>query len=224
MGSERIVGLAGTLASVLTSTLMALPASAQAPASQEIAAPIWTAGDTWLYEITVNRGDTCTTNLHTGSELRVKALAVDANGLDIERTVDGNSTQVRLTPDHTSTTKIGDVEATTNAYGFPMRTGKTWQTGAVIAGNSGVVRSELTCEHQPMQKLSFPTGEFDVVPIVCKGSWTNLGSRKSDQAIWKYWYAPALRNHVRSTVSSYFEGRTCADLAWNLKAAKPASP
>ncbi|HEV8688900.1 MAG TPA: hypothetical protein VGQ91_01285 [Ideonella sp.] len=210
---RRAVALAGSL--------LALPASAQAP---EITVPAWKAGDSWVYEITVGHADTCTTSLHTGSELRIKVLGVDAEGLDIERTVDGAPTQVRLAPDHANTMKVGAAEATNNSYGFPMRAGKTWQTGSVIAGNSGVVKSELKCEHQPMQKLALSTGEFDVVPIVCKGNWTNLDSRRSDQSIWKYWYAPAVGNHVRSSVLTYYQGRICSDLVWNLKAPKPASP
>lgn len=198
--------------------LTVLPMTAGTAIAQTVPAPEWKAGDRWSYQATRNPADTCSRSLTSGTVATLEVLATDANGYTLRRDFNGNSSEEKWGSDLTRTSKVGFTDGgKEDGFGFPMVTGKTWPSSWVrILGSSGTVKTELTCEAFPTEKLTVPAGEFEVVPIVCNGAWTNVSYRSGDQATAKYWYSPAQRNHVKYSLQSMWNGNTCVDVTWSL--------
>jgi len=85
------------------------------------------------------------------------------------------------------------------AFKFPLATGYKQGIKKLPAGN-GQSYFDGDCEGQGMEKVNVPAGEFDAYRIECKGFWTRVfGGSGSGGFKQTLWYAPAIRNQVKST-------------------------
>lgn len=193
---------------------------AQAAAPEPVTAPQWKVGDQWAYELTVNPGDTCTKSLTTGAQETVEVVAAGAEGYELLRTTNGNKIEQKVALDFTMVSKVGFTLAKADPFGFPIPRAKPWPSDHIRSGSVGTVKTELICEHRAKERLAVPAGEFEVIPIVCEGTWANISFRSGGKSTWKYWYAPAVRNFIKTSVLTFYQGNTCVDLAWNLKVVK----
>lgn len=69
-----------------------------------------------------------------------------------------------------------------------------------LPSTSGKSYFDGDCEGMGMEKVRVPAGEFDAYLIECKGYWTQVfGGTARSAYTQKHWYAPAVRNQVKST-------------------------
>lgn len=85
------------------------------------------------------------------------------------------------------------------AYRFPFTAGYK-HSYRKLPTSSGRSYFDADCEGKGMEKVKVPAGEFDAFRIDCKGRWTLVfGGNASGNFQQTLWYAPAVRNQVRST-------------------------
>jgi hypothetical protein len=91
-------------------------------------------------------------------------------------------------------------------YSFPLEIGKTWEKEVTFTRNfdDRKVVSQLRGEVIGREKVSVPAGTFDALKIVVKGSYNGWmgsagGGRWSGQQSEIRWYAPEVKNFVKST-------------------------
>lgn len=98
---------------------------------------------------------------------------------------------------------------------FPIEPGKSRDTTLF----DGRVLTLPNCRAEAPERLRMGDRDLEVAPIACTGTWKNLQSGSSDQAVHKYWYAPELRDVARRTVLTCLQGGTCADVEYVLDSA-----
>lgn len=87
----------------------------------------------------------------------------------------------------------------TGALKFPLTAGYK-QSFKKLPSTTGKSLFEAECEGKGMEKVKVPAGEFDAYRIECKGFFTQVFGGTARSAYQQtYWYAPAVRNHVKST-------------------------
>lgn len=85
------------------------------------------------------------------------------------------------------------------AYRFPFTAGYK-HSYRKLPTSSGRTSLDADCEGKGMEKVKVPAGEFDAYRIDCKGRWNLVvGGNASGSFQQTLWYAPAVRNQVRST-------------------------
>jgi hypothetical protein len=81
---------------------------------------------------------------------------------------------------------------------FPIAAGYKHSFRKLPLGR-GVVYADGDCEGRGMEKVKVPAGEFDAYRIECKGFWNLVvGGNASGTFQHTIWYAPAVRNQIRS--------------------------
>lgn len=84
------------------------------------------------------------------------------------------------------------------SFKFPLTTGFKHSFKKLPSG-SGQSYFDGDCEGKGMEKVQVPAGEFDAYRIECKGFWTRVfGNSGSGSFQETRWYAPAIRNQVKS--------------------------
>lgn len=163
-------------------------------------------GERWEYQTTPRRMNEC--NPERAYKTAITVQSVDDNGV----TVKVGNREIKL---NSRLAELQEVNGTANVmetFNFPMITGKTWERRRLIKMSSGgALKTDLSCEHKPMEKVTVPAGEFEAIPILCKGRWNNLAAGTSDMATYTDWYAPAVKNFVKQEVVTWYRGSYCAD-------------
>jgi hypothetical protein len=192
-------------------------ASGVVQAADAIEAPLHKVGDRWVWSVRVSLHDQCTNGINADAKLTQTVTAVNESGYTAEFT--GPREGARFTrsygKDLAFSVKNGSDILRSDVLNFPIQEGKSWDTTL----RSGTVLTNLKCQAEANERLKVGQQELEVSPIVCKGTWNNLQSGNSDQAIYKYWYSPEQRNLVRWTVFTYaYRGtKTCADVEYQLE-------
>lgn len=168
--------------------------------------PKFVAGESWEYQLTPRRMNDC--NPSRTSKFTITVQSVDDDGVTLKR----GKGLIKL---NASLAELQEVNGTRNiqeTFNFPMVSGKKWEQHMLVKMSSGgVLQTDLTCEHKKLEKVTVPAGEFEAIPIVCKGRWNNLTSGNADVATYTYWYSPAVKNLVKHEVVTWFRGSYCAD-------------
>lgn len=163
--------------------------------------PVLKVGDSWTYR-TLDGWN----NTETGKSTRT--LVAFENNLVISRVknlISGEETTASANADlqpcrsmQNDTTLV-----CVGAFKFPMATGYK-HSYRKLPGASGRLYFDADCEGKGMEKIKVPAGEFDAHRIECQGFWTRVfdgnASGRFQQTLW---YAPAVRNEVKSV----FENR-----------------
>ncbi|HMW16982.1 MAG TPA: hypothetical protein PKN13_08575 [Accumulibacter sp.] len=184
-------------------------------AADAIDAPLHKVGDSWVWGVRVNPRDTCTNGINTGAKQSQTVTEVTESGYKAEITGPREGAKFNLSygKDLAFNVKDGSEILRSDVFNFPIQEGRSWDTTL----RSGNVLTNLTCKAGGNERLKVGQQEFDVSPIVCEGRWKNQQTGNSDQATYKYWYSPEVRNMVRWTVFTYFRGTTCADLEYQIE-------
>jgi len=163
-------------------------------------------GERWFYRLSPHRMNAC--NPSGASTFSVVVQSVGDDGVTLKR----GSREIRL---NSSLGELQEVNSTRNVqdtFNFPIVPGKKWEQRMLVNSQiNGPLRTDLTCEHGPLEKVSVPAGEFEAYRFVCKGQWTNLTFGNSDSATYTYWYSPEVKNFVKIEVLTWFRGSYCAD-------------
>lgn len=167
--------------------------------------PKYIGGESWEYKTTPRRINDCNPNRPFNTTVTIES--VDESGI-IARF--GNR-KIKMTLGLDELQEVNGVNNIRKTYNFPIENGKKWDQRMLENISSGVLQTDVSCEHGKFEKLTVPAGEFDSVPIICKGRWNNLTSRNSDSATYSYWYSPVVKNIVKREVFTYFRGNVCAD-------------
>lgn len=168
--------------------------------------PKYVGGERWEYQTTPRRINECNPDKPYKSTITVQS--VDGEGI----TLKSGNREIKL---NASLAELQEVNGTRNiqeTFNFPMTAGKTWERHRLTKMSAGgALQTDLKCEQKKMEKLTVPAGEFDVVPIVCKGRWNNLAAGTGDVATYTDWYSPIVKNFVKQEVVTWYRGAYCAD-------------
>jgi hypothetical protein len=227
MNSDGVRGARRSITSIAFAGVIAwwaIPASAQQTAgTEEFAAPVFKVGQTWSYRTTAHSRDQ---QLHRPKfewSRRVDSVGEDyvitTTGSDTD---DAATTSGRFTKLLTLNQKVGDQTNVYEPFAFPLKAGKKWDTKNLRVRSDGTtLETTLSCEAGAIEKVKVPAGEFDAIPIICKGKWRNLNT--VDQAKNVSWYAPALGANVKFEVETWARGREFAKWTEELTAYQPGS-
>jgi hypothetical protein len=199
--------------------------SQQNAGTGDVAAPIWKVGQSWSYVTTADPRD---------KQLKRPRFEwsskVDSVGEDYVVTTTGTDADDAVTSTDHFTKSLGvnqQLDDQTNVFhriAFPLKVGTKWDSKNLRIGLSGYkTETTLSCEAGAIEKVKVPAGEFDAVPITCKGRWRNLAFGNTDQAKEAYWYAPAVGTNVKFEVETWFRGSVYAKFTAVLTAQQPGS-
>lgn len=195
------------LACVSLTFLLATNCVSAQPVEGTTEVPKFVVGESWEYQLTPRRINEC--NPSRSSKFTITVQSVDDDGVTLKR----GKGQIKL---NASLAELQEVNGTRNiqeTFNFPMVSGKKWEQRMLVKTSSGgVLQTDLTCEHKKLEKITVPAGEFEAIPIVCKGRWSNLTTRSADAATYSYWYSPAVKNVVKREVVTWLNGSYCADM------------
>lgn len=210
LAQHRAARPAGTPGTAATAAAAASPAATAA-----LEAPLHEVGDSWTWSVRVSPQDRCTSGMPAGAKLTHTVVGATSAGYVVEVVGprDGARSLRAVGRNQTFTVHTGRELARTDVLGFPIREGKSWATTLA----AGEVVTTLKCEAAGLQRMKLGSHELDAAAVNCRGNWNNLRSGNSDQATYKYWYSPQLRNVARWTVFTYAQGATCADIEYELE-------
>lgn len=168
--------------------------------------PKFVGGERWEYQTTPRRINDC--NPDRPFKTTITVQSVDDDGVTLKR---GNS-EIKLNSSLAELQEVNGTRNTQETFNFPMVSGKKWERRRLVKMSSGgALQTDLTCEHKKSEKVTVPAGEFETIPIVCKGRWNNLAARTSDVATYTDWYSPVVKNFVKQEVVTWYRGNYCAD-------------
>jgi hypothetical protein len=169
-------------------------------AQEKIDAPIWNAGDKWIYQtadgkkftIEVVKVDDEVFVVRTGGNPYLNVY--DKKTMNITKWIDSSGTEASA--------------SVMNIYDFPLFVGKNWggrilPSGTQVGGGS---HFEYSFKVEDREEINTIAGSFKAYRLYCKHS--SLGPRAGPGGWIKFWYSPEAKAWVKKVVekSRYFQG------------------
>ncbi len=186
--------------------------------AQSIEAPTYRVGESWVYAVKNRSVADCSGSAKAEDKETQTIIEINDAGYVAEITLAAEArTYKSKLAKNLSTTDVRDgKQIVFDALNFPLKTGNTWDT----TRSSGNVVTKLTCQQEEPEKMKVGADDFQVVPISCKGRWTNVASGGTNQATYKFWYSADIGNFVRRTIFTYYSGGKCVDVDARLESFK----
>ncbi len=203
---------------------LVLPALAQNPSSTKVETPSIKVGDTWTYnridgwQKTKDFTTVLVVTVVTDGEIRTESMRTD-NG---EMTIGTRNKELNRRRTETGDRKF-EWDPYYPSYVFPLEIGKSWEKEVTFTRNfdDRKVVAQLRGEVIGREKVSVPAGSFDALKIVVKGSYNGSmgsvwGGRWSGQQSETTWYAPEVKNFVKSIYEDADTFMSRTKVIWEL--------
>lgn len=148
----------------------AAPAAAADPAA--VAAPVFKAGDAWVFEETTEQGQTS----FTSGRADLVIERVDGDTMLVGAKKDGAPTgyqdQVRGTDWSHRLVVNGQETISNRPFAFPMSIGQSWTSDWTDPTRRGTLLSghvHTSCTPKGWEDVTVPAGTFHALKVVCKG-------------------------------------------------------
>lgn len=158
--------------------------------------PVLKVGDSWTYRTldgwnNSETGRSMTTVMALENNLILSRVKDLTSGTESTRSNNADLQPCRSMQNDTALVCAG-------AFKFPMAAGYKHSFNKLPTRN-GRSYLDAECEGRGMEKVQVPAGEFDAYRIECKGFWTLVfGGNATGSFQQTVWYAPAIRNQVKS--------------------------
>jgi hypothetical protein len=176
-------------------------------AQEKMDAPVWNAGDKWIYQ-TAEGKKVVNEVVKVDDEVYVVRIGgnpylnvYDKKTMNITKWIDSSGTEAQA--------------SALNVYDFPLFVGKKWGGRIQHSGatrTSGAGPWEYSFKVEAMEEINTVAGSFKAYRLYCKHS--NLNPRASVPGGWmKFWYSPEAKAWVKKEVekSRYFLGTPNTD-------------
>lgn len=193
---------------IAASAWMSASAPSAAQTSFPVEVPTLQVGDSWSYKVTDEWKKEVAPNLLvrtvTGIDNFIRYTGTSVAGAEFKF-----ATNKAL-----NTPYMVDKEAQLNKnFVWPLTETTTWENKRKEKRRTVTIVFESECKVKGWEKVTVPAGTFDAVKFTCKGNYTNdnVGAEAvmggSGFFVEENWYAPSVKQNIKSTVEYRHGGR-----------------